>query len=85
MPLQGGLFATFCEKIGDPLKKKCFTPRGSIIFPPKVAKRPPFASTYCGWTESCTTLKPWLKPLFVGIYVGESNHSLGLKFLNGGA
>ena len=23
---------------------------------------------YCGWTKSCTALKPWLKPLFVGIY-----------------
>ena len=22
-----------------------------------------------------TTLQPWLKPLFVGIYVGESDHS----------
>ena len=31
--------------------------------------------TYCGWTKSCTTLKPWLKPWFVGIYVGASNHS----------
>ena len=38
---QGGLFATFCEKIGDPLKKESFTTRGSIIFPPKVVKRPP--------------------------------------------
>ena len=37
---QGGLFATFCEKIGDPLNKECFT-RGSIIFPPKAAKMPP--------------------------------------------
>ena len=25
-------------------------------------------STSCGWTKYCTTLKPWLKPLFVGIY-----------------
>ena len=25
---------------------------------------------YSGWTQSCTTLKPWLKPLFVGIYRG---------------
>ena len=30
-----------------------------------------------------TTLKPWLKPLFVGIYVGGSKIILG--FLNGGA
>ena len=25
-------------------------------------------ASYCGWTKSCTTLKPWLKPVFVGIY-----------------
>ena len=37
----GDLFATFCEKIGDRLKKESFTTRGSIIFPPKVIKRPP--------------------------------------------
>ena len=36
-----GLFATFAGKIGDPLKKESFTTRGSINFPPKVAKRPP--------------------------------------------
>ena len=29
-----GLFATFCEKIGDPVKQEFFTTRGSIIFPP---------------------------------------------------
>ena len=23
---------------------------------------------YCAWTKSCTTLTPWLKPLFVGFY-----------------
>ena len=23
---------------------------------------------YYGWTKSCTTWKPWLKPLFVGLY-----------------
>ena len=22
----------------------------------------------CGWTKSCTCLKPWLKPLFLGVY-----------------
>ena len=26
--------------------------------------------SYCGWTKSCTTLKPWLKPLVIGIYKG---------------
>ena len=26
--------------------------------------------TYCGWTTSCTTWKPWLKPFFVGISRG---------------
>ena len=36
-----GLFAALCEKIGD-LKKESFATRGSIIFPPKVAKRPPW-------------------------------------------
>ena len=37
-------------------------------------------TTYCGWTKSVpTTLKPWLKPLFVGIYVGESTHSFGFR------
>ena len=40
-----------------------------------------FVSRYCGLTKSVrTTLKPWLKPLFVGMYVGESNHSV--EFLN---
>ena len=36
--IQGGLFATFCENMGDPLKKESFTARGWIIFP--LAKRP---------------------------------------------
>ena len=31
--------------------------------------------TYCGCTKSCTTLKPCLKPLFVLVFSGESNHS----------
>ena len=26
------------------------------------------STPYCGWTNSCTTLEPWGKPLFVGIY-----------------
>ena len=32
-------------------------------------------SNYCGWLRNPlrTTLKPWLKPLFVGIYVGETS------------
>ena len=38
---QGGLFATFCEKIGNPLNKECFTTRGSIIFPFGGKKTPP--------------------------------------------
>ena len=25
---------------------------------------------YCGWTKSCTTVKPWLKPWWVGICRG---------------
>ena len=35
-------------------------------------------TTYCGWLRnpmSCTTLKPRETRRFVGIYVGESNHS----------
>ena len=48
---------------------------------------------YCGWAKSWpfyrgwlrnpfrATFKPWLKPLFVGSYVGESNRKPG--FLNG--
>ena len=32
-----------------------------------------FSRKYCAWTKSVrTTLKPWLKPWFVGIYAGES-------------
>ena len=30
---------------------------------------------YSGWTKSCTTLKPWLEPLFLGIYRGIMIHS----------
>ena len=33
------LFATFGEKIGDPLKNESFTTRGSIIFPRKLAQQ----------------------------------------------
>ena len=36
----------------------------------KVRKAATGGLPYCGWTESCTTLKPWLKPLFVDIYRG---------------
>ena len=28
------------------------------------------AYSYCMWTQSCTTLEPWLKPLFFCIYRG---------------
>ena len=35
-----GRFATFSEIIWCPLNQECFTTRGSIIFPPKVAERP---------------------------------------------
>ena len=30
-----------------------------------------FQMCYCGGTKSCTTLKPWLKPLFVGLCRGN--------------
>ena len=45
--VQGGLFATFREKIGDPLKEESFTTRGSINFPQKVAKRLPGLGLQC--------------------------------------
>ena len=45
---KGGLCATFCEKIDDPLNRECCTTRGSIIFPPKVATRPPSAIWFLG-------------------------------------
>ena len=32
---------------------------------------------YCGWTKSCTIMKPWLKSLFVGIYVEASSLPFG--------
>ena len=35
-----GPFATFGEKMGDPLKKESFTMRGSLIFPRQLATRP---------------------------------------------
>ena len=45
--VQGCPFATFCEKIADPLKKECFTTRGSINCPQKVSKRPPWLGHAC--------------------------------------
>ena len=56
-PVQGGLFAAFCEKIGDPLKKESFTTRGSIIFPPKVATRPLCPLPHCPF-PSAAPLSP---------------------------
>ena len=44
---QGGSFflpVFRAKKKGDPLKKESFTTRGSIIFPPNVAKRPAWLS-----------------------------------------
>ena len=48
---QGGLFATFGEKMGDPLTKESFTTSNSIVFPPKVAKRPPWSKDLLQWAE----------------------------------
>ena len=40
MGFQGGLFATFCEKLGDPLKKESFTVDPPVGFPSKAAVTP---------------------------------------------
>ena len=43
-----------------------------------VGEPPRKRKNYCVWTKSVrTTLKSREKPWFVGMYVGESNHSVG--------
>ena len=61
---RGVFLPPFVRKIGDPLNKESFTTRGSIIFPPKVAKGPaclgwgkPFSNKSLGgfeWTSILT-------------------------------
>ena len=64
-----------------PDEKLFFIDPGSALYSQDV--HVPSERYYCGWTNSCTTLEPWLKPVFGLIFTGESNHSLG--FLNGDA